>query len=43
MARQRQAVETVKIYNTGLDHLGITHILTLCDTCLGSDSHIGNH
>jgi len=41
--RQRQAVVTLKIYNPGLDRLGATHFLTLCDPCLGRDPYFGNH
>jgi len=40
--RQRQAVVTVKIYNPGLDCLGATHFLTLCDPCWGRDPYFGN-
>jgi len=34
--RQKQAVVTVKIYNPGLDRLGATHFLTLCDPYFGN-------
>jgi len=31
------------IYNPGLDRLGATNFLTLCDPCLGRDPYFGNH
>jgi len=41
--RERQAVVTVKIYNPGLDRIGVTHFFTLCDPCLGPDPYFGKH
>jgi len=40
--RHRQAVVTVKIYNSGLDCLCATHFLTLHPS-LGFDRYFGNH
>jgi len=41
--RHTQAVVTLEIRNSGLDHLGATHFLTLCHPCLGFDSYFVNH
>jgi len=41
-ATDRQAVVTLKIYNSGLDRLGATHFLTLLRH-LGFDPYFGNH
>jgi len=41
--RQRQAVVTLKIYNSRLDRLCATHFLTLLHPYLGFDPYFGNH
>ena len=38
--RHRKAVVTLKIHNSGLDHLGSTHFLTLRHPYLGSDPYL---
>jgi len=39
--RQRQAVVTLTLYNSGWDRLGVTYFLTLCHLCLGLDPYLG--
>jgi len=41
--RRRQAVVTLKIYNSRLDHLCATHFFTLLHPSLGFDPYFGNH
>jgi len=40
--RQRQAMVTLKIHNSGLDRLGMAHFLTLCHCYLGFDPYFGS-
>jgi len=42
-SKNRQAVITLKIYNSGLDRLCATHFLTLLHTPLGVDPYFWNH
>jgi len=41
--RHTQAVVTLEIRNSSLNHLDATHFLTLRHPCLGFDSYFVNH
>jgi len=41
--RHTQAVVTLEIRNSCLDHLGATHFLTLRHPCLGFEQYLVNH
>jgi len=41
--RQRQAVVTLKLHNSGLDRLGIHHFFTLRHCYFGFDPYFGSH
>ena len=42
-ATDRQAVTTLKMYNSGFDRLYATHFLTLHHPSIGFDPYFGNH
>jgi len=42
-ATDRQAVSTLKIYNSGFDRLCATNCLTFLHPSLGFDPYFGNH